>query len=373
MWYHSVRAVRRLPAQPQRLDPEASVTPPFPTANLPVGTRPRLLMLIDVEEEFDWGAPFDRTQRAATHVPALAELTRQLAPRQIVPCGVITHPVADDPRAAAVLAELVGDGRLEPGAHLHPWVTPPHDEPVTGPNSFPGNLPPALEAAKLAALTERIEQSLGERPRVYQAGRYGIGPHTAATLVASGYQVDTSLAPPFDYRSESGPDFTGTSPLPVWMVSDPPLLSVPITGALLGHAGALTRPLYKAATSELLAPTRLAGLLAKAGLAERLRLSPEGQSLDDMQRLTRALLSQGCRVFTVSFHSPSLVPGHTSYVTNEAERQALLGRLLGYCDWFLGELDGEPSSALGLHELLLACAPPPGVRAAPPSSPPADS
>src|SRR3546814_4149526 len=42
-----------------------------------------------------------------------------------------------------------------------------------------GNLPPELEHAKLAALTEAIAGAFGARPVVYKAGRYGVGPATA--------------------------------------------------------------------------------------------------------------------------------------------------------------------------------------------------
>ena len=45
------------------------------------------------------------------------------------------------------------------GAHLHPWVNPPFVESVSNYNSYPGNLPGALERAKLHKLTSRIEQS----------------------------------------------------------------------------------------------------------------------------------------------------------------------------------------------------------------------
>ncbi|RKY17242.1 MAG: hypothetical protein DRQ55_16285 [Planctomycetota bacterium] len=332
-----------------------------PAADLPRqpdDPRPRLLVLIDVEEEFDWNAPFDRSQRGASHVPALADCVGELALRGLRPVGVITHPVLDDPDAVATLRELVNQGSLLAGAHLHPWVTPPFDEVVNGRNSFPGNLPAALEGAKLNTLTERITEVLGTAPRVYQAGRYGVGPATIGLLAQAGYLVDMSLAPPFDYRPEGGPDFTRIGPVPRWSQTSTPILSIPTTGALLGRSSTLTGPMYRAATSSLLRPTRLPGLLARAGLAERLRLSPEGYTLAEMQRLSSALVNRGCRVLTVSFHSPSLVPGYTSYVRNEDDRAAFMQRLLGFCDWFFDTLGGVPSDALALRDELLAPPPP---------------
>lgn len=324
----------------------------------PADGRPRLLVLVDVEEEFDWSLPFDRAQRSATHVPALRGAVEALAQRGLRTCGVITHPVLDDGAAVDTLRRLVEQDTFVPGAHLHPWVTPPFDEAVTAAHSFPCNLPPALEAAKLDSLTERIEQTLGQRPRIYQAGRYGVRPATLGLLADRGYQVDASQAPPFDYSAEGGPDFSRVSAVPSWAPTDPPVLCIPMTGALVGRAAALTRPLYRAASSPLLGPTRLPALLARTGLAERLRLSPEGHELADLKRLTSALLGKGCGVFTLSFHSPSLVPGHTSYVQSAEQARAFLARMLAYVDWMIGEHDALPSDPLALHAELLTAATP---------------
>src|SRR3546814_5249321 len=101
-----------------------------------------------------------------------------------------------------MLRRFQDDGECTIGTHLHPWVNPPFEEAVTGPNSFAGNLPPALERAKLGVLTDTIEAAFGRRPTVYRAGRYGVGPNTAAILRDLGYRVDVSVRALFDYRSE---------------------------------------------------------------------------------------------------------------------------------------------------------------------------
>jgi len=61
-----------------------------------------------------------------------------------------------------------------------PWVNPPFDEALTVANSFAGNLPEAIERAKLRVLTDRITEAFGRRPQVYRAGRYGIRPEQRA-------------------------------------------------------------------------------------------------------------------------------------------------------------------------------------------------
>ena len=60
----------------------------------------------------------------------------------------------------------------------------------------------------------------------------------------------------------------------------------------------------------------------------------------------------GRKVFTLSFHSPSLAPGNTPYVRSQAELEAFLGRLQGYLDFFMGEIGGTSMTALELHDRL---------------------
>ena len=314
------------------------------------------MVLIDVEEEFDWEQPFDRANTAAATIPDLERGLEVINEAGVVPIGVMSYPVVQHERSAEHLRRYVAAGTMEPGAHLHPWVNPPHDEDVTGHNSFPGNLPASLEGAKIAELAKAIEAAVGERPRVYQAGRYGAGPNTFGLLEDQGFLVDMSVSPGYDYRSEGGPDFTASINEPSWIGSS--LLELPVTGAMVGFLGGAASGAFRLANKPALSFTRLTSVLARSGAAERLRLSPEGHGLDDMQRLTRALVARGLRHFTCSFHSPSLVPGHTSYVRNPAQRDEFLERLRRYIAWFREELGGEGTTPLRVHADLLQRFPP---------------
>lgn len=319
---------------------------------LPTEHPPLLVVLIDVEEEFDWDQEFDRSATDVTHVERFAEGMEVFQPFGVVPVGVVSYPVAAHPEAGAILRELVTDGRLVLGAHLHPWVNPPHAEEVNRYNSFPGNLDAGLEADKLAHLTDAIEQNLGERPLVYQAGRYGMGKNTPAILESQGYRVSMTVNPSFDYRSEGGPDYTAARNTPYWFGSRRPLLELPITGAFIGSAGKHMAPLYQFANTRPMRSARLPAVLSRLGLVERIRLSPEGHSNDDMQRLTHFLLHRGLRIFTFSFHSPTLMPGCTSYVRTEAERDEFLERIRSYLEFFQNEVGGRVMAPLDLFDLL---------------------
>ena len=60
-------------------------------------------------------------------------------------------------------------------------------------------------------------------------------------------------------------------------------------------------------------------LLARGGLLNRVALTPEGIPIAEALEAVRQLLDDGTRLFSLSFHSPSLVPGHTPYVRDAAD------------------------------------------------------
>lgn len=321
-------------------------------ARLSVSAPPQLLVVVDTEEEFDWS----RFDRANTSVDAMGDLHLGQAvcdAHGIVPTYVADYPVVTQRTGQEPLRAFLREGRATVGAHLHPWVTPPFDEEVNAHNSYPGNLPAALERAKLVALTDAIERHLGERPRVYKAGRYGIGTNTARILEAVGYDVDCSPSPAYDFSADGGPDFARCDAQPYWFGDARRLLCIPTTGAFVGCAGALGPKLWRVATGALPSALRVPGVLSRLGVLSRIRLSPEGFALSAMVRLTRFLFARGQRVFTLSYHSSTLRPGCTRYVRTGAERTAFLALMNDYFTWFRGDFGGVPTTPLLLRQRLL--------------------
>jgi len=98
----------------------------------------------------------------------------------------------------------------------------------------------------------------------------------------------------------------------------------------------------------------MGGMLARTRALERIRLSPEVASGAEMRRLTRALRADGCEVFSLTYHSPSLVPGHTPYVRDAADRECLISTIHDYCAWFRDEIGGQ---FLALSQVGAALAP----------------
>jgi hypothetical protein len=317
------------------------------------GSPPVLVVVVDTEEEFDWSGPFDRLARSVTAIRQLYRLQEVCDEFGVRPCYVVDYPVAIQEEGRAPIRELLSSGHAVLGAHLHPWATPPFEEEVCAFNSYAGNLPPALEDAKLVELLSVLESSFGERPTVYKAGRYGLGPNTPAILERLGFEVDLSRLPAFDLSADHGPDFSREPEGPLWL--GPRLLSIPCTAMFVGFLGRRAgRAAYRLATRPALRRLHLPGLLSRLRAVDRLSLSSEGFSLADNVRLTRALLRRGERVFGFSVHSPSMVPGRTPFVRNSADLRRLLDGMRRYLDFFLGELGGIAMTPLELRSHWLA-------------------
>lgn len=307
------------------------------TASAP---RPLLAVVIDTEEEFDWRLPFARANRATRSIPAQAHAQAIFDELGVVPTYVVDHPVATDPDAVSFLRELRDTGRAEIGTHLHPWVSPPHDEEVSRYNSYACNLPPDLERAKIACLTDAIAAAFGARPTVFKAGRYGFGANTGGVLADLGYHVDCSFVPWTSFAEDGGPDYRGVPDQPFWLDADRRLLEVPMTCGFFGLLNGAGPTLHRALYGRRAERWRLPGLMARTGLLGRSRLSPEGISADEQCRLLRAMTRAGRQVFTLTYHSPSLEAGHTPYVRDDADLAAFLAAIRRVLTYFRDDLGG---------------------------------
>jgi hypothetical protein len=323
---------------------------------LPESGPPALVVVVDTEEEFDWSAPLERAGTAVGHMAAIGRLQDVFDAPGVVPSYLVSHAIVAQEAGWRPLEPYLAAGRALIGAHLNPWATPPYRERLNPTNSYPGNLPRALEAAKLAALSGEIERALGVRPAIYKAGRYGKGANTEAILEEQGFEVDMSPAPAMDFRADGGPDYRRHSPRPFLFGRARTLLCLPNTGAFVGWLegqGPVLQPVLEAGSW-----LRLPAIASRLRLLERLRLTPEGYTLAELKRLTRALLARGQRTFVLGLHSPSVVPGNTPYVRSDADLRTMLGRLQAYLAFFRDELSGRFVTPLALKAELERLAPP---------------
>jgi hypothetical protein len=303
------------------------------------------MVFCDTEEEFDWGKPHDRNSRATTHVKTLPEAQKRLADYGAKPIYLVDHPIATDPRAIEILGPLQDAGQCAIGTQLHPWVNPPFEEEVNRTNSFAGNLPISLEGAKLKCLTETIEEGFGRRPVIYRAGRYGVGPNTASLLRELGYRIDVSVRAMFDYSDEKGPNFSRIKPLP-YRIGDGDLLEAPLSAVYLGPLRGAGAQLFSASAKAPL----VRGALARTRLLNRVPLTPEGTPLAEALEAVERLLDEDLQLFSISYHSPSIEPGHTPFVRDQAD----LDEFYRWWDGVLGLLVRRGVTGASLEDLLEA-------------------
>jgi len=279
----------------------------------------RFLLTIDTEEEFDWDEPLAREGRGLDHVPRLAKFQQFCEGEGVVPLYLIDWPIAQSPRAAEILRGPLAAGKAEIGIHLHPWLSPPFEEEVTPTNSFAGNLPPELEQAKFRNLKQAIETNFGVMPTIYRAGRYGIGPNSAGMLKECGIAIDSSVRAKFDYSAGNGPDFRRHPLTPYWADDEKTLLELPLTTVFWGMLRKQGDWIY----SSLARMPGALGTMSRLGLLERIPLTPEGITAEEAICGIDMALDDGLPLLVLSFHSPSLQPGHTPYVRNERDLDRL--------------------------------------------------
>lgn len=320
---------------------------------LPIGRveLPTLFVIVDTEEEFDWSAPLSRDQtsvRAMRHVDRLQTIARRYSLR---PTYVIDYPVATQEDGYGPLLELQTSGEAEIGAHLHPWVNPPFTEALSPRNSFGCRLG-TLEAEKLRILRDAIGQCFGMAPTVFKAGRYGFGTTTAHALEDLGFDVDASINPRMDFAREGGPDFAHFDTRPFLFGRARRLLEIPCSTDYVGMAGRFGRHMHTLADRPVFRRLHAVGVLARLGIVNKVMLSPEGHTVAELKALTRTLIARGVRTLSLTFHSPSLMPGCTPYVRTEQQLGQFLDRIREFCDFFFGDVGGVASTPMEFFKRL---------------------
>ncbi|WP_343033264.1 polysaccharide deacetylase family protein [Altericroceibacterium indicum] len=279
----------------------------------------RFLLTVDTEEEFDWAKPLSRNEYDLRHVVHIGRFQQFCEGEGITPVYLIDWPIANSELAVKILGPALESGKAEVGIQLHPWVNPPFEEEVTQQNSFAGNLTPTLERSKFRLLRDMIESRFGTAPVMYRAGRYGAGPNTSEILRSGGIAIDSSVRPKFNYRADGGPDYTAHPVAPYWLDDEHQLLELPLTTVFSGLLRATADTIYPAFWR---APF-LRGVFSRLGLMERIPLTPEGISADEAIRAINLGIEDSLPLLVFSLHSPSLAPGHTPYVRNDADLDRL--------------------------------------------------
>jgi len=271
-------------------------------------------ILIDTEENFDWTRPIEGTVHETNYLTHIADVLPLLNAYAAIPCFLVTYPVLATPHIVRLLERLASQGRCSLGIQLHSWVTPPFGGESDLNASFPGNFAPDVEARKLATLHAAFVDCFGSAPRIFRAGRYGLGRNSMSLIEQLGIEIDTSLAPRTSMLDQGGPDYSLYDYSPFWFGENRRILQLPLCRSVVGWGGLFGDLAYRWLVLPANRPASVGGALARLRFAERITLSPEGNGTRAMRRLLHALISQGETVLPLSFHSSSLWPGQNPYV-----------------------------------------------------------
>lgn len=296
-----------------------------------------VVVSIDTEEDNWHRSRHDVAVENILEIPRLGAFLNGLGVRATY---FTTYQVAIARPAVAALREACADGNAEIGAHLHPWNTPPLSEAFVPRNSMTKNLPAALQLAKIRALTTALGEAFDVAPRVFRAGRYGLGPETVEALICCGYEVDSSVSPFTNLEStDDGPNYEG-APLDVYRLgwgrdvrrpkANGELIEIPLSSGFSRGPFRFwdpTRRLLERAPCRWL---RLPGLAARLGIIKRLVLCPELASVADMLTLSQRLLEHGARHLHLSWHSPTLKAGLSPFAATAADVARLYASLANY-------------------------------------------
>lgn len=294
-------------------------------------TSTNFLLTVDTEELFDWNAPpSEYLNNRLPDLDAFKRLQGLCDDKGITPLYVVTEPLLKDDAIGEMLAGWAREGRAGFGLHLHSWATSPLPASITPAESYQLHLDPDLHRQKLTGLARIFEARIGHRALAHRAGRYGIAPWVLDQLAETGIRLDFSPSAGFDFRPLSGPDFTDY-PAEIRRRETPfgPQWVIPVSGLRLWRG--LSTPLH--IKPEMTGWQR--HLLSQASVA--VRLTPEGNPLEVMQKVARALSRQGLPLLTPTLHLSSLVAGATPYTRDATEVTAMLEKLGAYIDWAKAE------------------------------------
>jgi hypothetical protein len=251
----------------------------------------------------------------------------------VKPTYLLSPETMRDTASLETLAAVAKEAEL--GTHLHGEFAEPVAFEPDSTSIFQCHYSREMEQQKLRSLTDLFHSAFGHRPRSFRAGRFGIGPNSLGLLQELGYAVDSSVTPHKDWTQAGAPEasFLQAPTQPYWPVLDDPQRATP-TGTLL----------------EVPVTIRPSTIPFIAGWIEPRWLRPTRGSTARLIKLAQDEIADAAPrgrpvVLNCMFHNVEIMPHTSPYAKNEAEADAILGRLEGLLAW--ADREGIRSLALG--------------------------
>ena len=307
---------------------------------------PRLCVVVDTEEEFDWTAPFSRDNVSVTAIAEVGRLQSVLTPYRLKPTYLVDYPVAVTASSADRLSEIAGRDECQIGAHLHPWVNPPYTE--SGWPAHELRLQPGARArAELRSqdVAQGDRRAPGPRGRFLQGRAIRIRPLHRSDPRDTRIRCRPQRQSPHGFHRRRRTDLRGLRAACRRCSASGAACSSCLArrDSSAPHDDSV-RDCIARRRRGWLEPFRAVGVLARTGVLNKVMLSPEGNTFTEMQTLTDTLYAAGVRTFSLTMHSPSFKPGCTPYVRSIRERDDFLATIDRYCDYFMNRLGGVPST-----------------------------
>jgi len=199
----------------------------------------QLILTIDTEADNQWDFGRELTVENIKFIPRFQNLCEKY---KIKPTYLITSEVCEDQYAKELFSNYLSANKVEIGAHLHVWTTPPYQDKDgfrynDKSHAFATQLPENLLNEKIKNLTDQIEASFGIRPLSFRSGRYGFDDNLARILSENSYIVDSSVTPYVTWVDHEGipdgipgPDFVDKAPFPYkYNFQGGSLIEIPVT------------------------------------------------------------------------------------------------------------------------------------------------
>ncbi|MBU6207346.1 MAG: glycosyltransferase, partial [Alphaproteobacteria bacterium] len=143
------------------------------------------------------------------------------------------------------------------------------------------------------------------------------------------------------FAAMGGPDFCGKPAQPHWLDEAAGLLEIPLTTGFTGALAPLGPGMAPLFDSPQAIAARLPGILGRTGMLSRTRLTPEGVPAAELCKLLDVLVARGQRIFTMAYHSSSLLAGGSPYARTAEDVAAFCATIRQVLTHFRDRLGGR--------------------------------